>query len=486
LPSTATAKPYALFWIEPGRGPRLAVTDPCPGDHTSFTSSDDDVTVSSDPASLAPVRSDIALLYRRAGFGLSGPELDALAPAGYEAAVEGVIAGLTAPDPQGDAVAVPQFQTPQYPGKDATPDQRKQVNAELRQGLVRLQDWWMGRMVATGTPLREKLTLFWHGHFATGVSKVRDPKLMYLQNQLFRTQGAGGFEALTQAVAKDGAMMIWLDTETDKKAHPNENFARELMELFTIGIGNYTQADVTAGARAFTGWTYSRSTYRYVFRPGQHDDGTKTFLDQTGDFGGEDIISILVHKPESARFVTAKLWSHFAYPVSTTDPVVDDIVNAYGPDLDITSAVRAVFLHPQFRSTESRTGLVKQPVEYLAGVARALKLGDTFGRFSLSQLATALGQTPFDPPNVGGWGQNSYWLDTATAQLRLRASTIVAHEADLSVIEAQPQSQRAAAVADLLGLDGWGPTTAAALATQSDRPQQLVALALVSPEYVLA
>lgn len=433
-------------------------------------------------------RSDIALLFRRAGFGLTGPELDRLAPAGYEAAVDGLIGGLTAPDPAGDAVAVPRFQTPRYPGKGASADQRKQLDKQLHQELAQLQDWWMARMIATSTPLREKLTLFWHGHFATGASKVRDPKLMYLQNQVFRSQGSGSFEVLTQSVAKDGAMMFWLDTETDKKAHPNENFARELMELFTIGIGNYTQADVTAGARAFTGWTYSRTAYQYMFRARQHDDGTKTFLDQTGNFGGEDVVSILVHKPESAAFVMAELWSHFAYPVHPTDPVIADLVSAYGSGLDLTAALRAIYIHPRFRSAQARTGLVKQPIEYLAGAARALKLGvnGAAGRLSLSSVADALGQTAFNPPNVGGWGQNSYWLDTATAELRLKAAAYLAREADLSEIESTPAQQRVGATADLLGLDGWGPTTAAALATQAARPTELVALALVSPEYVLA
>lgn len=432
-----------------------------------------------------PARSDIALLYRRAGFGLTGAELDRLSPAGYAAAVDGLIGGLTAPDPAGDAVAVPEFQTPQYPGKSASLEQRKQLATELHQELGELQDWWMSRMIATGTPLREKLTLFWHGHFATGASKVRDPKLMYLQNQLFRTQGAGSFEALTQAVAKDGAMMFWLDTETDKKAHPNENFARELMELFTIGL-NYTQSDVTAGARAFTGWTYSRSAYEFVFQPRQHDDGTKSFFGQTGNFDGGDVVSILVRLPESAPFVMAKLWSHFAYPVAPTDPVVGDLVSAYQPSLDITAAMRALFLHPQFLGGQTVSGLVKQPVEYLVGAARALKLGDTVGKLTLARVASALGQELFNPPNVGGWGQNSYWLDTATAGLRLQAATLLAREADLSTIESEQPSQRADAVADLLGLDGWGPTTASALATQAERPVELVALALVSPEYVLA
>jgi uncharacterized protein (DUF1800 family) len=445
------------------------------------------------PVTVDPVRSDIALLYRRAGFGLKGAELDALVPAGYESAVDGLISGLTGPDPGGDAVAVPPLPDVQLPGRTASLSERQALNAELRTGLTRLQEWWMQRMVATSTPLREKLTLFWHGHFATGAAKVRDPKLMYLQNQLFRTQGSGSFETLTQAVAKDGAMMFWLDTETDKKAHPNENFARELMELFTIGIGNYTQDDVTAGARSFTGWTYSRRAYRYLFQPAQHDYGTKVFLDQSGDFDGTDVISILVNTPESARFVLSKLWSHFAYPVSPADPVVDDLIGGYEPGLDVAGSLRSIFLHPRFRSAETRTGLVKQPIEYLAGVARALGAvgGSSLpvrggGRATLAGMATALGQEPFNPPNVGGWGQNSYWLDTATAEVRLEVALLLARRADLSSIGSTPRSQRPAAVADLLGLDGWGPTTAGALQSQADRPEQLVALALVSPDYVVA
>ena len=440
-----------------------------------------------------PVRSDISLLYRRAGFGLRGVELDALVSAGYEAAVENLISGLTGPDPRGDAVAVPSFPNAQLPGKSASLSERQAASAELRAGLSALQEWWMQRMAVTSTPLREKLTLFWHGHFATGASKVRDPKLMYLQNQLFRTRGSGSFEALTQAVAKDGAMMFWLDTETDKRAHPNENFARELMELFTIGIGNYTQDDVTAAARAFTGWAYSRQTYRYFFQADQHDYGTKVFLDQSGDFSGTDIISILVNKAESARFVLAKLWSHFAYPVEPGAPVVGDLIGVYGRGFDLSGSLRAVFLHPLFRSAQTRTGLVKQPIEYLVGAARALGLGAGAspsagggGRLTLALAASALGQEPFNPPNVGGWGQNSYWLDTATAEVRLQAALVLARRADLSSIESVPVSQRPVAVADLLGLDGWGPTTASALAGQADRPEHLVALALASPDYVVA
>jgi uncharacterized protein (DUF1800 family) len=434
-------------------------------------------------------RSHVALLYRRAAFGLRPGELDQVSAGGYQAAVERLVAGLgAAPDPTGDQVPVPTFTPYQRPGTAGTPGTRAQTrarNATVTREVVALQRWWTDRMLATSTPLREKLALFWHGHFATGVTKVRDAKLMYLQNQLFRTAGAGGFETLTQAVAKDGAMMVWLDTATDKKAHPNENFAREMMELFTLGIGNYTQADVTAAARAFTGWVYDRVDYRYVFRAGQHDGATKTYLGLTGDWNGEDVVHIAVNRPESARFILAKLWSHFAYPVDPTDAVVTDLLPSYGPGLDVGAVLRAIFLHPAFLSGASVGGLVKQPVEYLVGAARALGLqGAPLAR--LPALAGSLGQVLFNPPNVGGWGQNAYWLDSATAQLRLEIASYLAGQADLTNIAALPPSQRSAAVADLLGLDGWGPTTASALARVADQPRQLTALALVAPEYVLA
>ncbi|MHB1535747.1 MAG: DUF1800 domain-containing protein, partial [Acidimicrobiales bacterium] len=324
-------------------------------------------------------RSDIALLYRRAGFGASPSALDALVPAGYNAAVEQLLAGTgSAPDPTGDALAVPTFATftrlPGPPGSPAALAAVQALNHQFAAELANLQAWWMDRMIVTTTPLREKLTLLWHGHFATAVSKVRDPGLMYTQNQLFRTAGASDFLTLTKAVARDGAMMIWLDTATDKAAHPNENFARELMELFTLGLGNYTQADVVSAARGFTGWTFDRLDGQFRIQPRQHDNGIKTFLGQSGNFGGDDIIRIIVDHPASARFVVAGLWSHLAYPISPTDRVVSDLLPAYGPTFDLTALLRGVFLHPAFLSPATRTGLVKQPIEWLVGAARALGL----------------------------------------------------------------------------------------------------------------
>jgi uncharacterized protein (DUF1800 family) len=451
-----------------------------------------------------PTRSNIAHLYRRAGFGALPDELDQATSAGYPATVESLLAGLTAPDPAGDAVPVPDLTAPAAAAAGATASapltkqaaNRQRLMAENQQYLD-LQRWWLDRMIATSTPLREKLTLLWHGHFATAFSKVHRANLMYDQNQLFRTSGAGNFETLTQALAKDPAMMIWLDTQTDIASDPNENFARELMELFTLGLGNYTEDDVMAGARAFTGWGLTPGTYQFVLRPRRHDSGTKTFLGQTGNFDGTDIVHIVTHQPASALWVTSKLWSHLAYPVAPTDPIVAPLAAAYAQDLDVTSLLRAILMHPEFTSTTAKQGLVKQPVEWVVGAARALGLnadlqssssaGSTTraGRSPLAGALTLLAQEPFNPPNVGGWSQNTYWLNTATSLARLQVGLDMGEHLDLSWLTALPAGQRADALATRLSIDGWGPTTAGALNHVASYPVALVGLALSAPEYVL-
>jgi uncharacterized protein (DUF1800 family) len=443
------------------------------------------VAISTDPA-----RSNLAHLFRRAGFGARPDEIDRAAEAGYRATVEALLAGLRGPDPGGDAIAAPAL-TPPVAGATAG-SRRMQQKAEL----VALQRWWLDRMIATSTPLREKLTWIWHGHFTSSYEKVHVPAYLYRQNQLLRTEGGGSFEALTQAVAKDAAMMLWLDTETDVAGHPNENFARELMELFTLGIGNYTETDVQQAARAFTGWSLVPATGQFVLRPRRHDDGSKTFLGQTGDFGGTDVVRIVTHQPASARFVVARLWSYLAYPVAPADPVVGPLAASYAKDLDITSLLRAILLHPGFTSATAKQGLVKQPVEWVVGLVRAFGLdadlrpaaersGAATGASPLSGVLALLAQQPFLPPNVGGWGQNTYWLNTATSLARLDAALAVAGRLDLSWLTALPAGQRAPALARHLSVDGWGQTTAGALNHVAADPITLVGLALTAPEYIL-
>jgi uncharacterized protein (DUF1800 family) len=428
---------------------------------------------------MAADRATLAHLLRRAGFAPTAAEIDAATAAGYGATVDALL-DFSAPDPA-DAAPGPAF-SPSSPlaERTLTPVQRQAAQRQRNVEFSALQRWWLARMAATSHPLREKLTFYWHGHFATSYDKVRLPALMYGQNQLFRTLGAGGFEALTEAVAKDPAMMIWLDTSTDKASHPNENFARELMELFTLGIGNYTEDDVREAARAFTGWVLDPRSLTWAERPAQHDFGSKTVLGRTGDWDGTDVVRILVGSAASQRFLAARVWGHFAYPVSAADPIVTDLLPATG---NMTALLRAVFDHPAFVSPEARQGLVKQPVEWLLSLVRVIGVPADSTR--LVPILGGLGQVPFRPPNVGGWPQNGYWLTTASSLARLQAATFATRSADLSPVADAAPSQRVEAAAHLLGV-AWSDGTARALAGAAADPRQLVTLALIAPESVLA
>ena len=434
------------------------------------------------------VRSRIAHLFRRAGFGARPDELDAAVAAGYEATVDRLL-DLTVAD--GAAVPPPAFSPPVLAAQlPADPEARRRAQqaeqkANREEGR-RLNQWWIDRMVLSTTPLRERLTLFWHDHFATSVQKVKEPELMYRQNEIFRARGAGSFENLAQAVAKDPAMLVWLDANENRKGRPNENFARELLELFLLGIGNYTEADVQEGARAFTVWQYRRQTGAFALTPAQHDGDAKTVFGQTGRFGGEDVIRMAIGQPASAPFITAKLWSGFARPVGADHPVVRELAPGFAKDLDVGNLVRAIFLHPEFVAPATRTGLVKQPIEYVVGTLRALGLRAAAAGNNLPQTLEALGQQPFAPPSVGGWPPNGYWLTTSFALTRLRFASTVAAKAKLDGLASLPEADRPAAVARLLSVDGWGPSSAAGLAKVAANPKELLTIALVTPEYVLA
>jgi uncharacterized protein (DUF1800 family) len=445
---------------------------------------------------VADDRADVALLLRRAGLATTGAEVDAAATAGYAATAGAVVASLApGADPAADAVAVPDLTVPPAPGKDAATADRKAYAQQLRQQATALVQWWVQRMIVARQPAAEKLAWFWHGHFATSIDKVKVAALMHRQHQIFRQQGTGDFTALTGAVAQDPAMLRWLDADTDVVAHPNENFARELMELFTLGIGNYSETDVKEAARTFTGWSFDRSTLAFVERPRQHDRGTKTILGQTGNFDGLDTIKLVTGTDASARFVAARMWSRYARPVDPADPIVTDLAAAWSGGRRADTLLHAVLTHPQFATDATRQGLVKQPVEWAVGAVRAFGLAPdavVAGKVTVATATTrvlaALGQTPFRPPSVGGWPAQAAWLNTAADQLKLTFAQAIAAPA---LATATGQALVAAAdrpghLAWLLGLDGWRPATAAALASVAGDPATLVTFGLTSPDYALA
>ena len=432
----------------------------------------------------------VAHLYRRAGFGATPAELDDLSRKSWTELVDGLLAGLTGPGPAADAVPLPHLTTlpeSNVPG----------YYYNGWQEYSNLVNWWLGRMVVTDTPLREKLTLLLHCQFPTSITKVGWASMMYAQNHIFRTLGAGNFETLVQAVAKDPAMLIWLDTDTSHRDAPNQNFARELMERFTMGIGNYTQEDVIQGARAFTGWELDTVSGGFFFNSYDHDNGVKHFLGRTGRFMGEDIVHIVTNEPAAHRWVISRLWTWLAYPVTPSNPIVQDFVHGYAKDLNVTNLLDAMFNHPAFVSPQSMQGLVKQPIELLVGALRVLGLTTApFSPGTLQGLLGAIGQVPFAPPSVGGWGWNEYWQSTGAAAGYMQLASSLAGVANLTALEnadGHPADQVTAALS-LIGLPDVSDRTRSAVTSlalslrQSSGAwpaQQIATLALLSPEFAM-
>ena len=417
-------------------------------------------------------RSRIAHLLRRTGFGATGPAIDAATRSGYDATLGTLLRARPA------GAAPPRFDTPEAPGKDE--QARKAYKAVLRKQAQELTLWWLQRMVAAPDPFGERLTFFWHGHWATSIQKVRCAALMAGQNQTLRTLGRGDFRDLARAMVRDPALLVWLDGQRNRKGKPNENLARELMELFTLGVGNYSEADVREAARALTGWRIDRQAATAAPVPRQHDDGTKTVLGSTGAFDDRGLVDLIVGRPESARFVATRLWVRFATGTAPSAAALARLTTAYGSGRDLTALLRALFADPDFLA--ARAGLVASPVEYVVGVHRAL--GGPVDAKTVAAL-TALGQVPFRPPSVGGWPGGSAWLSTAATRARITWATTVARQADLDAVAAAPQRERATAAGRLLGIDTWSARTRAALDDAAADPVRLMSRALVSPDYVV-
>ncbi|MBX7221641.1 MAG: DUF1800 domain-containing protein [Blastocatellia bacterium] len=279
-----------------------------------------------------------------------------------------------------------------------------------------VERFFIFRMTFTKRPLEEKMTFFWHDHFATGLSKVKD-YFMYYQNLTLRKFALAKFDDLVLNVAKDPGMIIWLDNIDNVRGKPNENFARELMELFTCGVfdvvsgqPNYTEDDVKESARAFTGWTLQRQNF--FFNQNLHDFGVKTFRGQTGNFNGEDIIANLCNDNATARFMAKKLWEYFVYPNPKAD-LIDRFAGVYFAKAhSIKELMRAILTSDEFYSDKAKFALVKNPVEFVVGLVR--QLGGTGTLRLVAQSLSLQGQEVMDPPDVSGWTSGLGWVNTSS------------------------------------------------------------------------
>jgi len=373
-----------------------------------------------------------AHLLNRAGFGGPPMEIGRLALLSPAQAVSYLVDFERVTDTGSNPVWAkpdPEWEQRYREARMATPEQRRKIQQEKqkteRERIIELRGWWLQRMATTGRPLQEKMTLFWHGHFATSAEKVRDAYLMWRQNDLFRRSGTGNWLKLLIAVGQDPAMLLWLDQAQSRKEHPNENFAREVMELFALGEGHYTEHDVTEAARALTGWSYDRRDQTFTWWPFAHDRGSKTIFGRTGDFNGEDFLELVVEQPQAARFISAKLWNFFA-----GQPPSEELTTALAATFraggdNFKPLLRAIFLSEEFYAPDIIHNQVKSPVQWLVGSVRVLER-PLPPPLVCTGLTRNLGQDLFAPPNVKGWDGGLSWITTNTLLARYNeAATLV-------------------------------------------------------------
>ncbi|HEY2146912.1 MAG TPA: DUF1800 domain-containing protein [Pirellulales bacterium] len=336
-------------------------------------------------------------LYRRAAFGANYRQLDEGVAAGPEKSIASLLSG--------------------GPALEAFNRQMAEMTASLN--LVtdeELRGWWIFRILQSPFPLEERMTLFWHNHFATSNAKVQNLRYMLKQNELIRRNALGSFRTMLEEMSKDPAMMVWLDTSLSKKGQANENYARELMELFSLGIGHYTETDVREAARAFTGCEIRDGKFR--LNTIEHDSGDKTFLSKRGSWGGDDIVRICLEQEAAPRFIAGKLFRFF---ISDTIDASHDLIDPLAAqlrtsDFDLRGAVEMILRSNLFFSPEAYRSQVKSPVDFAVGIVRGLE--GKVGAEPLSDALEGLWQRLFSPPSVKGWNGGTQWINSNTLLLR--------------------------------------------------------------------
>ncbi|MCA1824583.1 MAG: DUF1800 family protein [Mycobacteriales bacterium] len=444
-------------------------------------------------------RADVSRLFGRAAFGATEADLDAWTGKPYAAAVESLLSipATRAPAPD-DAARITLEQTGTGGGLGAF-------------YLVPAQSWWLERMRTTQYPLEERMTWFWHGHFATGPREgFPDTQMLMAQNQTLRTHAIGNFREMAAAITLDPAMLWWLDGTQSAPPQPNENYAREFFELFSLGKHPqvYAERDVREAARAFTGWVDDGYTRMPRFDAGRHDHGRKRILGKTiGDLADREylaVIDIALAQPVAPRFIAARLVNNFGYPVTTpdvltdADPLVRKVASGLrAGDWDVGRAVRTMLLAPEFRYAPGQHArqLLRSPVEVVVHACKALDV--RADDQSLLDPLQRMGQVPFAPPNVGGWAGGKSWLSPATMLGRYEAGLRVYSTWAASVSQLRtplPPSNDLAAWTKRLGLAGLSPATSTALrrylaarkgASEQDRQTSILTLLLASPEWTV-
>ena len=380
-------------------------------------------------------------LLNRAGFGGTPRQVDALAAMGLDRAVDHLVGydsidPTTLPGPEVDADLIqPPSRGDRQNMRRARRDendemmaefrmQRQQQNRADREQYRKLKRWWLSRMIATSRPLEEKMTLLWHGHFASNHRTVRDSYLLFQQNALFRRYAVGRFSDLATGIIRDPAMIRFLDNHNNRKQNPNENLARELMELFTLGEGNYTEQDIKQGARALTGYTFEDNEFKFSRRA--HDEGTKVILGQRGRFDGDDFVRILLQQKACPRFISYKIYNNLVADVTYEHlgdvPVARGVIAQMARDLErrkyqMTPVLKRLLKSRHFYDDSVIGNKIKSPVQLLVGTVRMLNV-PVRDLDTLVDAMRLMGQELFNPPSVAGWPGGRSWINTSTLFVR--------------------------------------------------------------------
>ena len=424
-------------------------------------------------------RLEIARLFHRTGFGPKPGEFSAALSAGVTSTHSKV---LTAPSRT--SFVTPPVLTDLGPRPAANSPAVVEFSQQLRYQIQLLFLWWLDEMVASPHTLQEKMTWFWHGHWATSIGKVNYALPMFNQNVTMRKYALGNFSDFAKAMFSDGALQVWLDGQENTVKAPNENLSREMMELFVLGVNRYTEKDVKELARSFTGYQVSRTTGTVTYNARRRDTAPVTVLGKTAAMSPEEVIGHLVSQNNSALFIAERVWFRF---VSSQEPLPQDhpMIKAFA-DRDIYALMKSLVESPAL--SQEQYSMVKSPVEWFIGLCRALAITPSklpsptklYGYFE------KLSQVPFSPPNVGGWPTDQAWLSSASAQFRVAFASSIIGQADLSELTSISPVRRPAYLADLLGVVEWSTRTAFALRGVRDDPQRLLVIAACSPEYVVS
>jgi uncharacterized protein (DUF1800 family) len=366
-----------------------------------------------------------AHLLNRIGFGGTPREIESAHAQGLDAILRQLVDARDEPE----KMPAPSWAHPQNlkeiraalqalkEGSPERKDKMREMQETQAAQILDLRYWWLKRMMTAQNPLREKMTLFWHGHFATSIQKVNNCYWMWLQNETLRGNALGNFKSLTRQISRDPAMMIYLDLQESRKEHPNENWARELMELFTVGIGHYSEEDIRESARAFTGYRLDNTTQDFQFAANQHDNAQKTFMSKTGAWDGDDVVDILMEQPACAEFIATKLWRFFVEDEPARSVVLAVAARLRAEKYELRPVLREIFSSAEFFSKNAMHSRIKSPIEFLIQTAKFLE-GDLPPSRVVQNAMVQMGQLLFAPPNVKGWDGGRTWISPSTLLFR--------------------------------------------------------------------